>query len=286
MSLTRLDNRESTFSMTGSSITHGTFSPTSRTRNPLVPKKMKTEISIKEMTGQIDGSGANFGIQGYNIPKHFLSSDGTPKFSFPKEKDRRYLQQHVKRKEYVPEPGRYNKTMVWKGPLGILKGGTKGNFLDVTIKKSSKLPGPNHYSPTKKEHLKQGKIGKSYRSSYFDQVEFDAATTPAPTSPSKVSILKKVQSVKILPPGKHDGKDAWRVKKDGSPACNNSTLEELEKATKIVKRDSPKINFPKGKRKMFTYDIERTQKNKPSPCQYKPMETKFLHKVMAKPRRY
>ena len=73
------------------------------------------------MIGQ-SNSDINFGIQGYNIPTHYFQLPSSPRFSFPKESEKRYLKQIMKRSEDIPEPGRHNRKMLWKGKLGVMKG--------------------------------------------------------------------------------------------------------------------------------------------------------------------
>eukprot|EP00343_Euplotes_focardii_P012205 CAMPEP_0205829446 /NCGR_PEP_ID=MMETSP0206-20130828/38137_1 /ASSEMBLY_ACC=CAM_ASM_000279 /TAXON_ID=36767 /ORGANISM="Euplotes focardii, Strain TN1" /LENGTH=204 /DNA_ID=CAMNT_0053132173 /DNA_START=14 /DNA_END=625 /DNA_ORIENTATION=+ len=202
---TRL-SRADTLSRTGSSITHGALSPISKSRNPLLPKKANTNISIKEMTGVSD---LNFGIQGYTIPKHFIQQPSAPKFTIPKEDSKRYFDIIAQRSAEIPEPGRYNKSMVWKGKFGVMKGGKRETFLDNIMKHTAKLPAPNQYSPLKKIQNKQGKFDKSDRGSFLDDACYLAEKVPQSTLADKNIVLKKVSSVKILPPKKNDQPGSW-----------------------------------------------------------------------------
>lgn len=276
-------SRADTFTRTGSSITHGALSPTFKSRNTLGQRQLKTQISLQEMIGN---SETKWGIEGYKLPVHHLMQPNSPKYSMTKEADKRYMDMIVKRSEGLPDPCRYNKTVLWKGKLGVMKGGKRTTFLDEAIHKSSKWPSPSEYSP--KKVFKNGnncKFEKSGRISYLDDTRFLAGTTPAPISPSKEVILAKVKSAKILPLSNRDKKANWKIDKTELPAFNNSTFEELEKSTNMVKASQPKIVFTKSKRLLFTDDIIKAKKNSPSPDHYKSIDDSKIYKIMAKNRR-
>ena len=166
--MSSIATRSSALSLTGSSITHGAFSPATRKRNTVGLNRNKTDISIKAMTGQDEG--AKFGIQGYTLPKHFMMLADSPKFSVPKESNKRYFDQVVRKSETIPEPGKYTKTMLWKGKMGVMKGVKRTTFIEDNMKRSAKMPGPSEYSPEKKFKQSQVKFEKSQKSSFLDNV--------------------------------------------------------------------------------------------------------------------
>jgi len=236
------------------------------------------------MTGQAHTY--KWGIQGYRVPLTESQVMSPAKISFTKEKGQTYMDKIIKLSESKPDPCKYSKTLQWKGPLGVLKGGKRNTFLDEAIKSSSKLPGPNTYSPIKKFKKTMVKIGTSEKDSHLADIEFVAAALPGPVyTPKKEIIMKRIKSVKVMPIGKNDYlRTSSTLEKNDTP--NPCSYTELEKALNLVKTNSPKFRFPKGRRTMFTDDIEKNKSKSPSPDAYKSIDESKIYKVMAKNRRY
>lgn len=275
-------SRADTLSKTGSTITHGAFSPTARTRNPLLARHSKTEITLQEMTGQ--DKTTKWGIEGYRVPVHELQLPTAPKFTMTKESNRRYFDQIVKRSSGLPDPGQYSRTVLWKGKLGVMKGGKRTTFLDEQMKNSSKLPSPDSYSPVKPNKSPRTKFEKAEKISFLSDVRYLGEGVPSPASPAKDYILHKVKSAKIMPLGKPDLK-RWKIEKNDLPAFCNSSLEDLDKTFEMVKTSQPKMKFSKSKRILFTDDIIKMHGKSPSPDTYKTIDESKIYKVMAKSRR-
>lgn len=275
--------RSDIFSASGSSITHGPLSPVSRTRNPLMRTKLKTEITVREMVGI--SSAYKWGIDDYIIPLSESQKPNTIKYSVPKEKNQTYMDKIIKNGGVNPDPAHYNIKTNWKGRLGVMKGGERQTFLNETMKISSKLPSPDSYSPDKHFKLLKGKVDKAIKPSHLDDIEFNADGVPGPVhSPNIEFVLRKTRSTKILPPGKHDQKKHWRVEQNDSP--NPCSYTELGKATTMVQTNSPRFKFPKEKRSFFTDEIQKKKGNNPSPDRYNSINEAKVYKVMAKTRRY
>ena len=275
--------RRDVFSASGSSITHGPLSPLSRTRNPLIRTKLKTEISVREMVGI--SNAYKWGIEEYNIPLSESQKPRPIKYSIPKEKNQTYMDKIIRRGGINPDPAHYDIKSKWKAQLGVMKGGERQTFLNETMKVSSKLPSPNSYSPSEKLGFHKVKFAKAIKASHLDDIEFNADKVPGPIHSPKIEfVLKKSRSTRILPLGKHDQKKHWRVEQNDSP--NPCSYKELEKATILVQTNSPRCKFSKDKRNFFTDDIQKKKSNNPSPDKYNSINESKIYKIMAKSRRY
>ena len=278
-----IGTRTDVFSMTGSSIAHGTFSPTNKSRNKLIHQHFKTEISIEEMTGQ--SHAYKWGIPGYIISVSQSQMLSIPKISFPKEKGQTYMDRVVKMSMATPDPTHYSKKIEWKGKLGIMQKGERQTFLGEAIKKGAKLPSPNTYSPEKKQKLQKVKFEKALKPSHLADIQYVADQVPGPSyTPNFDTVLNKSKSAKIMPAGKHDQKNKWKIEKNDSP--NPLTYTEIEKAVPLIKTNSPRLKFPKVKRTFFTDDAIKKSSTNPSPDRYSSIDESRIHKILAKARRY
>lgn len=165
-----------------------------------------------------------------------------------------------------------------------MKGGERVTFLEEAAKKGALLPSPSQYSPTKHLKISKVKFEKAERSSFLDDIVYNADKVPGSYNPKKDVVLKKVLSAKILPPGKHDQKKGWRTEQNDSP--NPQSYKELDRATRLIKQSSPSIAFSKSKRNLFTDDFIKIRNISPSPDKYNSIDESKIVKVMAKPRRY
>ena len=281
--MSEIGTRTDIFTITGSSIAHDPFSPTNKSRNPLIHSNFKTNISIEEMTGQ--SHQYKWGIKGYRMPVSQSQMLTMPKISMPKETNQRYMDKVVKMSLLTPDPSHYSKAIKWKGKLGIMQKSNRQTFLDETIKSSSKLPSPSTYSPTKHFKLDRVKFEKSIKHSHLADIEYNADKVPGPTyNPNFDAVLNKSRSTKILPVGKHDEKKSWRVEQNDTP--NPATYTEIEKGVPLVKTNSPKFKFSKSKRNFFTDDAQKRKSVNPSPDRYNSIDESKIYKVMAKARKY
>jgi len=98
------------------------------------------------MVASMHHSESEFGIRGYSVPKAGLMHEH-PKYSYPKEKNKNFLDQVKKRSQQVPAPNSYHKAMSWNNPRGKFLLGKKKTTIDANAQLLKYVPGPGAYKP-------------------------------------------------------------------------------------------------------------------------------------------
>ena len=78
-----------------------------------------------------------FGIEGYRCPRSTTVLPSVPRWTVPKEKNKRYIDMVMKRSKGLPCPTKFHKTRVWKtGTIDLKLMAKRKTFLDEVGKKS------------------------------------------------------------------------------------------------------------------------------------------------------
>lgn len=102
--------------------------------------------TVKEFVKFITKTDQVWGIGEYKIPKWNASIENQIKWSFPKEKDKKFIHLIEKRAKFGPAPGAYKTQYVWdKSILGTMKGEDKTTFITKIFKKEGDKPSPCQY---------------------------------------------------------------------------------------------------------------------------------------------
>lgn len=280
-SLNRLSSN--TFSSASKMRRFGATQSQKQQRTLGVRSNSQPEIpTVKDFVKFVTKTDQEWGISGYKVARCNAAIQSQIKWSFPKEKDKKFIHMIEKRAKFGPAPNKYEKPNRWKEAiLGSMKGENKTTFIAKIFKTEGSKPSPCQYQIIDNRVALSktlGKVNKGDRMSTVCNAEYLASVTPGAKYVDIYTKIKRGTSMPDLKKGL-----TWKVKKKDGPDPGSYPLKEKALAT-LVSQVSPSWKQGKGERRFFTTAISKRKEWVPGAGKYDTIDYSKVHRRLTSKR--